>query len=163
MEVTIEETLVTDTAKYVLSTDIKKPVLAYAWNGSTSKVIHFYNPTSMAEIRLNRLEDPDRTGRLFAIFAGNIELWPTPGSDLNAMKLRLDAIRILAPIASGSNDWFTNYAFDYLIYRSLRESAPFLGADGRIAIWAQQEKDAQTRVAALSTDMVWSGELVMRG
>lgn len=43
---------------------------------------------------------------------------------------------------TNSTNWLTEYAPNVLLYRALVETAPFLGADSRIAVWQGLYKEA---------------------
>lgn len=95
-----------------------------------------------------RLTDPDdlherrdaggnATGvpRFYTVLNGTIEVWPTPGQSYTASLL----YRRTLPALSDSNttNWLLDLAPDVYLYGALKQSAPYLVEDERVAVWGQ--------------------------
>lgn len=74
--------------------------------------------------------------------------------------LRYDCWRYLTPT---DNDWFMTYAEDWLIYRGLAESAPFLAADPRLAVWQGFAKEIYEELWKAEVDFTSGEPLSLRG
>jgi len=162
---------VASTDSYTEPTDLKEIITAFKYDTSTSKVDFFYTETDITTVRAYRAEhqdvsDPENLweGRMLAWWNSKLELWPPVGTTVANKVLRLDIYKFIDSPASGASDWFTNNARDYLLFRSLMYSAPFLAADTRLEIWKEQMREAKlglTKLAVLRRTT--SGPLQMRG
>ena len=189
-ELTQYETLVskmvqfktTGTSIYCGPANLKKPRLLYTWdptaNNNKGGAIRFYAETSIDTLRVKRNETSpqiavsvpitsltvgDDVTVYYALWNGDIHLWPDVGSNLDGKQLRFDFYAWLDAPAGEGNDWFTTYCRDYLVYRSLRYASLYIPGDPRIQEWKAAEEEAKRDVMNLDTDSQWSGELVMRG
>ena len=172
MEATIEDTLITDQSTYLVPDDIKEPILVYSWDPATTPpgVIEFYEIKDIADVRerrfLKSVDDPsvsDLDEFICAFWGERLELYPAVDSTLNNKKIRVDYFRIRAVPGTGQSNWFTNHAFDYLRYRALMESAPFLGSDERLVLWERLMTQAYSRITSSDVPFKVAGPLVMRG
>ena len=171
MQRTSYETIVVSTTAYAQPDDMKTPGLLYAFDATTGKTIHFYDgPTSMTTLRDRRHQSDARfgvnaayTGRLYAIWNGNVEIDPVPESSIVGKRLQMDYHRWLPLPGQNAFDWFTTNGRDYLMYRALIESIPILGADARADTWKEYAKMAWSELIAHDVDATTGGELVARG
>lgn len=176
-EVTVKQTLVLDVSTYDIPSGIKEPYVVYLYDPTSKKVVKFFTPTDIATVRARRIEaDPDAPftqqvilgqtvmgNALAAIWACTLEIWPTPGPAEAGRDIRIDCYRFLDPPASDASDFFTDHAGDYLLYRSLMESAPYLADDPRLQIWSNLMQRAETRIVGVDVSATYAGPLVMRG
>ena len=173
MELTASITLVSGTDEYTAPTGLKKPITAYFYKTSTGKVVKFLNKTNVQTLRQRRLDTADVTNIisedyetfLYEWYAGQILIWPPVVNIIStADKLRLDTYTFLEPPAVGASDWFTDNARDYLMYASLLESVPFLGAPAdRIKTWREASDAAFRRIMGFDLDAAIDGPLQIRG
>ena len=154
---------------YAMPTNVKKPRLFYSYDTVNSKLLDFYNLTSIEELRTRRVtEDPDLDPTitfdnfLSAVWADKIEIHPATPSDVTSKEFRLDNEFYLTPQVSGSDN-VTDTCFDYLIYRSLVESSPFLAGDSRILVWKGMADAALTEIFNSQEYQLDVGETVMKG
>jgi hypothetical protein len=177
-ETTGNETLHTDVDHVCAPLDIKEGFVLYSYDPIRRQVLNFYDQVDIGTIRDRRtgiFRDPLFTNismvrdvfspNLFAIWANEIELYPKPGPELNEKELRWDYYRWVCVPPLDGHDWFTDYAGDYLLYRMLTESVPFLDStDGRLATWAAMLKEAEAAVLGVDVSATWaSSSLQMRG
>jgi hypothetical protein len=176
-ETTGNETLHTDIASYCGPLDIKEGLVLYIYDGATKRIISFYNQVDITTIRDRRagvFRDPffvdikalhdNYSPLIFAIWANQLELYPTPGPEFDDKELRWDYYRWLCAPEPEERDWFTDYAGDYLLYRMLTEAVPFLDStDNRLATWAAMLKEAETAILGVDVSATWAGSLQMRG
>jgi hypothetical protein len=161
--------------QYDIPSDWKTPLQVYSFDPTASAVIEIYHPLNKPTIidrRMGLFQAPPQAFGWWAapteepcygIWAGKFEIFPKPGSTLAGKDFRLDYYRYLPAPASGTSTWFTEHAFDYLLYRTLQESAPFLGDDPRLAQWLGLQQTAYASILASDVMTQESGELVMRG
>lgn len=159
-----------------------------AFDPTCSQILGFYAQTDIDQIRWMRrgyeeqfrgqdmrIEDRrDFRGDWhdigqFAIWNGQIEIYPRPGSAFVGKQWRfyyylwVDPPTLDATGPGLGHDYLTDNAFDYLLYRSLMESAPYLVADERLQVWATLMGRAETRIVGADVSATWAGNLQMRG
>lgn len=112
---------------------------------------------SMAEIIENRRLTNNATGepRLYAISAGQIELWPTPDGSYTGEMVYYAKFDALS--ASVSSNWVLTYALDLYLYGALLHSAPFLKDDERLQVWGAMYSDAFNELNEETQDQSSSG------
>lgn len=71
--------------------------------------------------------------RYFTIFGTEMELLPTPSSN---MTIEMVYRQNIPALASNSTNWLLTLAPDLYLYGSLLHSAPYIKEDGRIQTWA---------------------------
>jgi hypothetical protein len=174
MQSTYEADFVDNVEQYDAPSNMKEPIMVYSYDPVIGKPTNFYELTDLANVRMSRFLDPrtfpsfdlfftSHSGRFqIALWGGKLELFPNPGILQHGKKLRLDYYRYLT-VATGATNFFTEHAFDYLIYRALREAGPFLAGDARIATWKGQEDTAEKRVQGSNIASLIAGPLQMRG
>lgn len=180
MEATDNITLTANVISYTIAsfiTDFKSPRLLYLWDTVNSRVTRFYEKKSIADVRWRRYstdedvieteaeETPD--AYIYAIWDEKIEIWPKLDATAIANReLRFDYYAYLDPPASGSSDFFTNNAFDYLMYRALLEAPTYLADISKIRIeqWEKRMQLAWNELVGDEIARTGDGEdLVMRG
>lgn len=165
----------------ILPALLKNITLVYTYDIAKNHLVKTYGITSLPQLRARRHETDEFNpflssiinpgipssewdNNLCALWAGRLELWPPVGSEQVGQEIRLDGYQWLTPPASDQADWFTINARDWLLYRSLMESAPFLVADPRLAMWKSLADNALTGILGVEVEFDSSGQsLVMRG
>jgi hypothetical protein len=149
--------------------DIKKSHQLYIYDPVGHRAVRFFRETSIGAVRDRRFKsdpltrDDERhsiTHNLFAHWYQTLEFTPVIGAGEAAYVFRYDYYRFMDPV---DNDFLMKTGEDYLVYRGLRESAPFLGADSRLQTWITLEVEAFKELASLDVDARSGGALVMRG
>ena len=167
-------TLVESVDSYDVFSDLKEPIQAYVWDPDNNKVVRFYNKVNIETLRERRFStDLDRLTVatvdsfdtfLYAIHANKFEVWPMIDSDLVGKYFGLDYYKWMTIPESESEDWITQHAFDYLLYRSLIESVSFLGLSSEQGRdWATKAETAMKRVIGQDISTRLSGPLRIRG
>jgi len=90
---------------------------------------------SVAEIIEKRRQFNNTAGepRLYAMTAGEIELWPTPDASYTGEIVYYSRIEALSD--SNTSNWLLSYHPDVYLYGTLVHSAPYLKDDPRLQIW----------------------------
>jgi hypothetical protein len=145
---------------------------AHTWNVSTGKIVQFYHQTDYDNILALRQGtnltniDPgiNPETRYFAWYAGKVEIWPLPDATTAVYDLRLPCWKfITAPTTTGTS-WFSINADDYLMYRALLESVPFLGQPSdRVKLWSERAEIAFTTIFGHDVQSSTAGTLRARG
>jgi len=155
----------------------------YVYNQNTGFPIIFFNITDITMLRafqmalinvsnVNQIppsNDPATISpdSLYAtIWRNELIIFPKPTatSSFNNLQLRVDFYAWRTAPASGNLDWFTTWCRDYLVYRALEESAPYIINDVRMATWVAKRQQAEKEIIGFSTDAEISGQsLVMSG
>jgi len=118
---------------------------------------------SMADKRASN-EDASGTPTHYTHADGQIQLYPTPSADT-----KLELLYYAKPTAlssSNANNWLLLEAPDVYLYGALLHSAPYLGEDERIAVWAQMYSASVTQLNQSSENARFSGsglKLKIRG
>ena len=95
---------------------------------------------------------------------GQFQFYPTPSSDINTELLYYAKTDALS--SSNVNNWLLLEAPDVYLYGALLHSAPYLGEDERIAVWAQMYSASVSRLNEVSENARFSGsglKLKIRG
>jgi len=162
---------------------LRKPREIYVYNQNTGFPVAFYQLTDITILRqlamgllnvtnINQVPpsmDPavvDPDSLFAAIWRDELKIFPKPTttSQYINLQIRFDFYKWLTPPASNNFDWFTTWCRDYIIYRALEESAPFLINDVRLAVWTAKRQQAEREVIGFSTDAEIGGQsLVMLG
>ena len=97
---------------------------------------------SQAEIQSMRMTSADTSGvpAYYSLTQGELELYPTPNATFN-LEMNYYA-RIPALSNSNTSNWLLTNFPDAYLYGSLAHSAPYLGEDNRIAVWAALHQNA---------------------
>jgi|SRR6185436_2410051 len=145
---------------------------AHTWNNTTSKIVTFYQQTSYENILSLRANDNPTNLRpdiepdtpYFAWYAGNIEIWPTPDATVAAYKFRMPCWKFITAPVTTATSWFSINAPDYLLYRSLLESVPYLSQPAdRIKIWTDAKEFSFATVLGHDVSAAIAGPLRARG
>lgn len=149
--------------------------VAYIVDIATSKTTRFANKVNFGTVQDRRLKtDPTLIENalsvdtyetwLYAEYEGNFEVWPEVSSTLVGKKLCIPYFKWMTEPGAGENDWFTNNAADFLLYRMLMESVPVFGQpESRFAIWQGQAQSAWQRIYSHDISASISGSLLMKG
>jgi len=95
---------------------------------------------------------------------GQFQFYPTPSSTVNTELLYYAKTTALS--SSNSDNWLLLEAPDVYLYGALLHSAPYLGEDERIAVWAQMYSASVARLNEVSENARFSGsglKLKIRG
>ena len=118
---------------------------------------------SVAEIGRQKVLTNDTAGkpRLYTLNSGQIEFYPAPDEAYSLTMVYY--ARVPDFVDDTDINWLLTYYPDVHLYGSLLQSAPYLGEDARIAVWAQLYSAA---VKNLGDDSIKArssgGPLVMR-
>lgn len=107
--------------------------------------LEFLSGVQLEEVR-TRFGNVSGCPRYFTIFGSEIELLPTPDSDVTIEMVYRQNIPALA---SNSTNWLLALAPDAYLYGALLESAPYIKEDARIQTWALGLKTALDDLNAL--------------
>jgi hypothetical protein len=95
---------------------------------------------------------------------GQFQFYPTPSSEINTELLYYAKTDALS--SSNADNWLLLEAPDVYLYGALLHSAPYLGEDERIAVWAQMYSASVARLNEVSENARFSGsglKLKIRG
>ena len=95
---------------------------------------------------------------------GQFQFYPTPSSTVNTELLYYAKTTALS--SSNADNWLLLEAPDVYLYGALLHSAPYLGEDERIAVWAQMYSASVSRLNEVSENARFSGsglKLKIRG
>jgi hypothetical protein len=95
---------------------------------------------------------------------GQFQFYPTPSAETNTELLYYAKTTALS--SSNANNWLLLEAPDVYLYGALLHSAPYLGEDERVAIWAQMYGASVARLNEVSENARFSGsglKLKIRG
>ena len=97
---------------------------------------------SQSEMQSRRMQSADTAGKpaYYALTQGEIEVYPTPDSTYN-LEMNYYA-KIPALSDSNTTNWVLDNFPDAYLYTSLTHSAPFLGEDARLQLWASLSQNA---------------------
>lgn len=160
--------------------NIKSPIALVRVAGLTTTVAivptQFYNLTGIQNVWEARYdsnptlldsENIDDIQPLAALWLNNtqIEIFPTNSATDDHFRFLYHKILTLPDLELNATDWFTDNAFDYLLYESLLQAIPFLGGnDDRGQAWTNMRDRALQRVIARDLDLKYGGQsLIMRG
>jgi len=120
-------------SEFPIPFDIKQSRHLYLTRADTGAKIYGFREATLEEVRnVWRCCPPSGCDPIFANWYGTLLFAPEIGPGQEGQTLRFDYYRYLVP---ENDDWFLRYAEDFLVYRGLVESAPFLGADSRLPVW----------------------------
>ncbi len=100
-------------------------------------------------------EDVTGIPRYYTHADGQFQLYPTPSATTNTELLYYAKPSALS--SSNADNWLLLEAPDVYLYGVLLHSAPYLGEDERVAIWAQMYSAAVTQLNKSSEDARYSG------
>ena len=95
---------------------------------------------------------------------GQFQFYPTPSSEINTELLYYAKTTALS--SSNADNWLLLEAPDVYLYGALLHSAPYLGEDERVAVWAQMYSASVSRLNEASEIARFSGsglKLKIRG
>ncbi len=130
-------------------------------NGTST--LDLMSRASMADKRAGN-EDATGTPTHYTHADGQFQFYPTPSSDINTELLYYAKLTALS--SSNADNWLLLEAPDVYLYGALLHSAPYLGEDERVAVWAQMYSAAVTRLNEVSESARYSGsglKLKIRG
>ena len=136
-----------------LPTDWLETIRLHVTDRGTNSV-NLLSRASMADKRAGK---EDATGNVthYTHADGQIQLYPTPSSTTNLELLYFAKSKALS--SSNADNWLLLDAPDVYLYGALLHSAPYLGEDERVAIWAQMYGAAVARLNETSEASKHSG------
>lgn len=158
MEVTEQMTVGSGMSTFPIPNDIKKSMLLYLHDGTG--IVTRFREGSIDEVRGYLGAGGCECEPVFTDWYGSLLFAPAITAAQAGLYLRYDYYRWLTPV---DNDWFMTKAEDFLVYRGLAESAPFLAADPRLNVWAAFAKEAYEELWKPEQDRKISGPLWLRG
>ncbi len=121
----------------VAPTDIKESRLLYLYDPSTgARASDPFTETTLEEVRGALTSRECGCSPIYTIWYDSLIF--APQLVTNGLVLRYDYYRYRQPM---DYDWFMTRAEDWLVYRGLAESAPFLAGDYRLAVWQAFAKE----------------------
>ena len=118
---------------------------------------------SMADKRASN-EDASGTPTHYTHADSQMQLYPTPSSEVSIELLYY--AKTVALSSSNADNWLLLEAPDVYLYGALLHSAPYLGEDERVAVWAQMYSASVTQLNTTSENARFSGsglKLKIRG
>ena len=100
-------------------------------------------------------EDETGTPRYYTHADSQFQLYPTPSATTNTELLYYAKTTGLS--ASNTDNWLLLEAPDVYLYGALLHSAPYLGEDERVAVWAQMYSASVAQLNKSSEDARFSG------
>lgn len=146
--------------EFPIPQDIKKSVLLYLYDPVGGGIIRRFRETGLEEVREVWGTTSCGCDPVFTNWYNMLVFAPALQPQDLQLSLRYDYYRYLAPT---DNDWFMTRAEDYLVYRGLAESAPFLGADPRLQVWTAFAKEAYDELWRAEVDQKHAGPMWIRG
>lgn len=95
-------------------------------------IMEFKSGVQLDEYRFSISNVADQP-RYFTVFGTEMELAPTPSSDVT---IEMVYRKNIPDLATNSTNWLLTLAPDAYLYGTLLESAPYLKNDERIQVWA---------------------------
>jgi hypothetical protein len=137
--------------------------ISFHLTGSGTSPLNLMSRAAMSDKRASK-EDATGTPTHYTHADSQFQLYPTPSADTDFELLYNAKI----PSLSSSNDdnWLLLEAPDVYLYGALLHSAPYLGEDERIAVWAQMYSAAVQQLNSTSDKAKYSGsglKLKIRG
>lgn len=119
-------------------------------------------PMSVNEMQDRRYDDDDTAGvpTHYALTAGQIELWPTPGDSYTLEIYYRADLAVLSD--SNTSNWLLSEAPDVYLYGTLVQSAPYLVDDARLLVWKGLYADAIAKMQASSDRAKFGSNLKLR-
>jgi hypothetical protein len=133
-----------DTQYSALPADFLQPIRLSLTSGTTFEL----ELASQADIVDMRSLAANNTGRprYYALTAGEIEVFPTPG-DNYTLELAYVA-RVPALSDSNADNWLLTYYPDAYLYGTLLQAAPYLKDDERVGLWKSMYDGAVAGIIA---------------
>ena len=125
--------------------------------------LNLISRAAMSDKRASK-EDATGTPTHYTHADSQFQLYPTPSATTNTELLYYAKTAALS--ASNSSNWLLLEAPDVYLYGALLHSAPYLGEDERIAVWAQMYSAAVQQLNNASDKSRYSGsglKLKIRG
>ena len=125
--------------------------------------LNLISRAAMSDKRASK-EDATGTPTHYTHADGQFQLYPTPSATTNTELLYYAKTTALS--ASNADNWLLLEAPDVYLYGTLLHSAPYLGEDERIAVWAQMYAAAIQQLNTTSDKSRFSGsglKLKIRG
>ena len=125
--------------------------------------LNILSRAAMSDKRASK-EDATGTPTHYTHADGQFQLYPTPSATTNTELLYYAKTTALS--SSNSDNWLLLEAPDVYLYGALLHSAPYLGEDERIAVWAQMYSAAVQQLNNASDKAKYSGsglKLKIRG
>jgi hypothetical protein len=117
----------------------------------------------MADKRASN-EDVSGTPTHYTHADGQFQFYPTPSAEVNTELLYYPKTTALS--SSNADNWLLLEAPDVYLYGALLHSAPYLGEDERVGVWAQMYGAAVSQLNQSSENARFSGsglKLKIRG
>lgn len=163
MQLTAFTGVALDQTRFEVPDGFKNDIALYTYNPFDGTSIRFFEKADIEFMREQRKTRVLHETSMFALWSNVFEIDPPISESEVPNQMRLDYYGYLEVPALDGDDYFTTNGESYLIYRSLRESAPFLGADSRLKIWLDLETDAWKDLYRVDMEARIAGSLVMRG
>lgn len=138
--------------------DIKKSRLLYLADPVTGCPVTRFRETLVEEVRGSLGPGGCDCEPIFTNWYNSLLF--APAMSTTSLTLRYDYVRFLTPT---DNDWFMTHAEDWLVYRGLAESAPFLAADPRLQVWQAFAKEIWDELWKMDQNQQVGGPLWLRG
>ena len=125
--------------------------------------LNLISRAAMSDKRASK-EDATGTPTHYTHADGQFQLYPTPSATTNTELLYYAKTTALS--SSNADNWLLLEAPDVYLYGALLHSAPYLGEDERIAVWAQMYSAAVQQLNNASDKSRYSGsglKLKIRG
>jgi len=116
--------------------------------------LNLISRAAMSDKRASK-EDATGTPTHYTHADGQFQLYPTPSATTNTELLYYAKTTALS--ASNADNWLLLEAPDVYLYGALLHSAPYLGEDERIAVWAQMYSAAVQQLNTTSDKSRFSG------
>lgn len=143
--VTTVDTTTTEPEMISLPSDFQSMRRIRLSSVSGKPLLEFKSGAQMEEYRQG-IGNVSGCPRYFTIFGTEIELAPTPDSNVTIeMVYRVN----IPALASNSTNWLLTLAPDLYLYGALLESAPYIKEDARIQVWGLGLKTALDDLSAL--------------
>ena len=136
-----------------LPSDFYEPIRLSITSGTTYSL----ELVGQADLLRLRQRTDNVTGRpqYYAMTDGSIEVFPTP-ADTYTLEMVYYS-KIIPLTDTNTSNWVLNYYPDAYLYGSLIHSAPFLGDDNRLSVWAALYDNAINAINADSDKAKFGG------
>lgn len=163
MQLTAYTAVTLNQTRFEVPDSFKNDISLYTYNPFTDTSIRFFEKADIEFMREQRKTRNLHETSMFALWSNVFEIDPPIAEAEVGNQMRLDYYGYLDLPTVDMDDFFTINGESYLIYRSLRESAPLLGADSRVKTWLDFENDAWKDLYRVDMEARIAGALVMRG
>ena len=106
-------------------------------------VLEMVGTAEISKLRADALNTQGKPN-YFSIVDGSIEVFPTPDGTYTLQMLYYQKINALTSV--NTTNWLLTNHPDVYLYGSLINSAPYLGEDNRLAVWASLYQNAVTNI-----------------